>query len=367
MAPPPWYQGPLLAIDLETTDVDPHNDRIVTASVIRINPLPGQRPTVEHQTWLADPGVEIPADATELHGITTAHARENGQPAGAVVAEVAAYLATYWTATVPLCVFNATFDLTMLDAELQRHHQHGLSVSGPVIDPQCVDRKVDSQLTTKRTLYAVCTQYGIKLDKAHDGKEDALAAARLAWHFGKNFPEIGSVSVSQLHGDQIGWFYEQEHDFASYLDRRAKAQAAANNSTEAERLRARAARVREAAGHWPIQPAHLSTHWPARRRKQPSVRTARPGAPPKSHSPWSTDEENLIRERWLAAESRDDPTTLIAQIAETQGRTPGAIRSRLLRIHCHPDQPGCTCSPEEAAQIQAQDAAKYQQQANAKT
>jgi DNA polymerase-3 subunit epsilon len=33
-----WAEGPLVALDLETTDTDPHRDRIVTVAVITIKP-----------------------------------------------------------------------------------------------------------------------------------------------------------------------------------------------------------------------------------------------------------------------------------------------------------------------------------------
>lgn len=65
-----WADGPLLAFDLETTGTDTNADRIVTATVISI--APGKSPDI--RTWLADPGVEIPAEATEVHGVSTDYA-----------------------------------------------------------------------------------------------------------------------------------------------------------------------------------------------------------------------------------------------------------------------------------------------------
>jgi DNA polymerase III epsilon subunit-like protein len=124
-----WCDGPIVALDLETTDVDPHRDRIVTASVVTISPRPGERPEVSCRTWLADPGVEIPADATAIHGVSTEQACRDGRPPAEVVMEVAEHLGEHWTPSVPLCVFNAAFDLTMLDAELRRYHGRSLPLS----------------------------------------------------------------------------------------------------------------------------------------------------------------------------------------------------------------------------------------------
>jgi DNA polymerase-3 subunit epsilon len=61
-----WHRELLIGFDLETTGTDPREARIVTGTVIEVKagePL-GRR------EWLADPGVEIPADAVAVHGIS---------------------------------------------------------------------------------------------------------------------------------------------------------------------------------------------------------------------------------------------------------------------------------------------------------
>ena len=75
----------LVAFDLETTGVDPDTARIVTGSLVHfIGGLP-----MKTQSWLADPGIDIPAEATAIHGITTEHARENGRDHDDVAREIA--------------------------------------------------------------------------------------------------------------------------------------------------------------------------------------------------------------------------------------------------------------------------------------
>src|SRR4051794_3644780 len=59
-----WQHGRLVAFDIETTGVRPTVDRIVTAAVAVVG---GGLPS-EHHDWLVDPGVEIPAGATAVHG-----------------------------------------------------------------------------------------------------------------------------------------------------------------------------------------------------------------------------------------------------------------------------------------------------------
>lgn len=70
-----WISGPLLAFDLETTGTDVETDRIVTAAVVR---LEADGSVSAELTWLLDPGVAIPEQASAIHGISTERAREHG-------------------------------------------------------------------------------------------------------------------------------------------------------------------------------------------------------------------------------------------------------------------------------------------------
>ena len=244
---PSWADGPLLAFDLETTGTDTDTDRVVTATVISI--LPGQTPATK--TWLVDPGVEIPPETTEIHGISTEHAREHGQAASSAVAEIANMLASKWSATTPLCAFKASFDLSLLHAELRRHHQRDLEVAGPVVDPLCIDRHVDRYRKGRRTLGALCEYHRVRLDAAHTSPGDAIAAARLAWRLAKSYPDqVGEVPLSTLHERQTGWHRTQTLSFADHLDTLAHR---ANDAAEATQLRHRATSVREEADEWPLR------------------------------------------------------------------------------------------------------------------
>lgn len=80
-----WISGPLVAFDLETTGTDVETDRIVTAALVRLDP---DGAVSEERTWLLDPGVAIPEQASAIHGISTAHAREHGVPAAAAIEEI---------------------------------------------------------------------------------------------------------------------------------------------------------------------------------------------------------------------------------------------------------------------------------------
>src|SRR5690606_20907253 len=98
-----WHRGPMLAFDTETTGPDPEDARVVTATCAWITP--GQPPAVD--TWLINPGVEIPEGATAVHGITTAQAEAEGRHPGEALIEIASLLAQAITDRVPIVAFNA--------------------------------------------------------------------------------------------------------------------------------------------------------------------------------------------------------------------------------------------------------------------
>jgi DNA polymerase-3 subunit epsilon len=214
-----WHEGRLAAFDVETTGVHPASDRIVTAAVSLVG---GGLESVSRD-WLVDPGVEIPAGATAVHGITTDMARRDGRAPAEVVEEICALLAEQILAGVPVIAFNARFDLTVLDREARRHGVRPLldRVGGPegllVVDPHVLDKQFDRFRKGKRTLTAVCAHYRVPLDAAHAANADALAAARVAWRLGQASAELRALALRELHGHQVAWAAEQAASFQEYL------------------------------------------------------------------------------------------------------------------------------------------------------
>ncbi|KUO03519.1 3'-5' exonuclease [Streptomyces caeruleatus] len=222
-----WHRELLIGFDLETTGTDPREARIVTAAVIEVRD--GQ--PLGRKEWLADPGVEIPADAVAVHGISNERATAEGRPADQVADAVADVLVAYWKTGVPVVAYNAAFDLSLLSAELRRYglpslrDRLGGRDPAPVIDPYTIDRWADRYRRGKRNLEAVCREYGIALDAAHDACADALAAARLACAIGGRHPKIAALGPAELHLRQIEWYAEWAADFQSFLRRKGDATA----------------------------------------------------------------------------------------------------------------------------------------------
>jgi DNA polymerase III subunit epsilon len=208
----PWWHA-LGVFDLETTGVDVETARIVTAHVGLID-MTGR--SIVEGTWLADPGVEIPAGAAAVHGITTEHAQAEGRPAAEVVAEIVAAIEAVFARGIPLVIYNAPYDLTVLDRESKRH---GIAspVIGNVVDPLVIDKAVDRFRKGKRTLEVASELYGVTLDDAHDAGADAIAAGRVAQAIAAKYPDEVGVSADELHRKQVGWCAEQAASFQEYM------------------------------------------------------------------------------------------------------------------------------------------------------
>lgn len=206
---------PALAVfDLETTGVDVTTARIVTAFV---GVLGADGTLVSSRSWLADPGVEIPAGAAAIHGVTTERARAEGRSASLVVREIVDELAARAADGLPLVVYNAPYDLTLLRHEAKRHHA-GPFVSPPlVIDPLVIDKAVDRYRKGKRTLEAVSAHYGVTLDGAHDASVDAIAAGHVARALIERWADDLPGTLAELHAQQAVWHQQQADSFESWM------------------------------------------------------------------------------------------------------------------------------------------------------
>lgn len=233
-----WHTGPLTAFDTETTGVDVATARIVTTAIVTIIDR-----SVLTRPWLINPGVEIPAEASAIHGISTEHAVAYGTAPVMALEEIAQTLAESFLRGRPLVGFNICYDLTVLEGELARHELPALASRcdiAPVIDPLVIDRHVDKYRKGSRKLDAMCVHYKVGLDDAHEAGSDALAAARLAWRLGTVFPEIGDADPFELHALQIEWQAEWAAGFQKYL-RRKDATAVIDGSWPLQQLPAVAA------------------------------------------------------------------------------------------------------------------------------
>lgn len=248
-----WHAGPMIGADTETTGINPHDDRIVTAAIVHVTP---GEPTKTTQ-WLIHPGRDIPTEASDVHGWTTERLERklNGAQALRIDAdgetplyrdvalfEIAAPLGVAMGRGIPVIAANAAFDLTLLEAELARNGLDTLA-SRPagirgVIDPMVLEKQYDPYRRVKggcrggkykcggcgvedKKLSSLCTHYKVTLSEAHDAAADALAALRLAWRLAHVWPDAGRLRLETLHAHQITWRREQMAGLRSYFDKNA--------------------------------------------------------------------------------------------------------------------------------------------------
>lgn len=208
------HWGRLGVFDLETTGVDVDTARIVSACVAVLG---STGDVIARWDWLADPGIEIPEGASAVHGITTERARAEGRPAALVVAEIASTLRVLFGTGIPVVVYNAPYDLSLLDRECRRHDLEPIQAPSPVVDPLVIDKAVDRYRKGKRTLEVTAERYGVTLEGAHDAGADAIAAGRVAQALARAYPEELDIAPADLHGRQEVWYATQAASFQDYI------------------------------------------------------------------------------------------------------------------------------------------------------
>ena len=223
-----WVRGPLLGFDTETTGVNPRSDRLVTAALVTRGPLAADGTRSQQvRTWLADPGVRIPAGAAAVHGITTERARAEGRPADDVLDAVATALATAMGAGTPVVVFNGSFDLALVETELARHalptvrERLGRDL-GPVLDPLVLDRRVDRYRRGKRRLGDLCEVYGVSAaESLHTAEVDVIATLDVLEAMVQAYPELARLSRDELIPYQADAHRQWAESFNAWLARKS--------------------------------------------------------------------------------------------------------------------------------------------------
>ncbi len=155
-------ERPLAVFDIESTGVNPRTDRVVELSIVRVEPGGGQ----VVKTWLVNPEMPIPHEATEIHHITDAEVAACPTFAG-IVDEVDAFLAG-----CDLAGYNLLhFDIPILEEEFMRCGRDLGADSRRVLDAQKIFHKKEP-----RDLSAAVRFFcGREHDGAHGAEADALA------------------------------------------------------------------------------------------------------------------------------------------------------------------------------------------------
>jgi len=220
---PPWFTGHALLFDTETTDPNPLDARMVSASLVEIRPEGiGQRMEV-----LINPGVKIPAEAIAIHHITNERVQAEGIPIASAIRQLEFALRDGWGRGWPVVAFNVNYDATVVCCELERQGL-GRPTLGPFLDPFVIDRGCDPYRKGSRKLADAAAFYGVKQEGAHSSAGDALAAGRIVWKQAQLAMKPGKYDALKrltLEGMQV-WQKQAHHarqtNYEQYLATKGK-------------------------------------------------------------------------------------------------------------------------------------------------
>lgn len=200
----------IVVIDTETTSAQPDEARVVTAFLGLWDSEEDR--FVQHLEFLVNPGVDIPEEASAIHGITTAQASKGMDPV--VFLELFHYVAHDW-AEYPHVLYNAPYDLSVLNAELVRYGYTAFDwTKRQIIDPLVSERHFNKYKKGKKRLMDVAEQRGITLDESrlHSADYDAEVTARVTV---QQIAEWGMPT----NEEQADWYREWAKSFQGYLRR----------------------------------------------------------------------------------------------------------------------------------------------------
>lgn len=183
--------NPLFIYDLETTGTDLMNSKIVSMSFIFYPQGMSSTERVEN-TFLVDPDMTIPIEASNVHGITD----EMVIGQGLFRHHLDKFLDILMTENLVLCGYNnRSFDDIILERELREAGHEFDFKSYP-----CLDLLALWRVAEPRTLTGAMKRFlGEDLEGAHDAQEDTKAVKRLIKPFLQTFSATLPEDISQLN------------------------------------------------------------------------------------------------------------------------------------------------------------------------
>ena len=193
-------EKPIVFFDLETTGVNIGTDKIVEIAVLKVFP----NGNTESKTWLVNPEIEIPKEASDIHGIT------NEQVVTEPTFKELAPKVNELIAGCDLAGFNSNrFDIPLLAEELMR-----AGIDFDMNNRKAIDVQVIFHKKEQRTLSAGYQFYcGKELEGAHGAEADTNATYEILLAQLEKYDDIGS-SVDALSEYSS---HEKRADFAGFI------------------------------------------------------------------------------------------------------------------------------------------------------
>lgn len=226
-SPALWTTRPFYSFDIESTGANPLEAHVVTATIVKIH----DGEYVDKRSWIAAPVIEIPQEAIDIHGLTNEWAQENGDDPKKVITEIVEMLEKILKAGIPLVIFNAAYDLTMVENQCEFYGVPGLRsrLNGDqwdtIIDPFVIAKSLEhfvwKEFEKGRTfkLPAVCERYGIPFTESHDAAADALGAGLLAAELVNRDHITSEKGPRELAALQKKWRKKAQYSLRIYFDK----------------------------------------------------------------------------------------------------------------------------------------------------
>ena len=164
-----------IALDLETTGLNPTDDRILEIGAVKI--VEGQEREVF--STLVDPGRQVTPRIQELTGIT------NEMAAGGMEYREAVERLVEFCRDLPLLGHNILFDYSFVKRSAVNQ---SLPFEKEGVDTLKIARRLLPDLE-HRSLEYLCTHYGITQERKHRAEDDARSARRLYERLRQEFPD----------------------------------------------------------------------------------------------------------------------------------------------------------------------------------
>jgi len=204
--PDNWIDLPLAVIDVETTGLEPEEDRIIEIGIIHFQA--GE--VVDEYGQLVDPQRDLPERATEITGITQTDLE--GKPTFDEIAdEVESQLRGKG-----IVAYNLDFDRSFVETELERAGGEWPDES-PTFDPLVFAREFFKDLRRKN-LGTIADKLDIPLEEAHRATHDAEVAGHVLYAFEDRLPE----DLDDLMVLQAQWEQSQAQQRANWRDEEAE-------------------------------------------------------------------------------------------------------------------------------------------------
>ncbi|MCB9589224.1 MAG: 3'-5' exonuclease [Polyangiaceae bacterium] len=199
------HRLPVVSIDTETTGRDHNVDRVVEVACV----IYREGQVVARHDWLVNPGMPIPKEAFDVHGISDDDVKDK-PPFSSVALEILEAMRQ----GVPLA-YNAEFDRDFLHAEFARCNLDVPNLPPAArkgvewLDPLTWARELQKDAKSK-SLGDVCERLGIDIGRAHRATDDAEAAAKVHGIFATDSRVPRNYAAFVLEQKRLGRIFDDE-------------------------------------------------------------------------------------------------------------------------------------------------------------